>query len=87
MEAILAEHDDSGVGGWIGQAVDMARLSHVGLKVAGGGPHQSKTMMLKELSTVMAVGGQSDQVDAILRQNILGKPSIQGVQAACGYRW
>jgi hypothetical protein len=30
----------------------MTRMASAGFKVAGGGPHQSKTMMLAEFSTV-----------------------------------
>ncbi len=60
----------------------MERLSYGGLKVAGGGPHQSKTMMLNELSTVMAGDKLSDPADAILGENILGKPSMRSRQAS-----
>jgi hypothetical protein len=54
----------------------------MGIKRAGGGPHQSKTMMLADLTTLLASDGADRPADAILRENLLGKPSIRARQAA-----
>ena len=35
---------------WLLPSADLTSLNSVGIKVAGGGPHQSKTMMLTDLS-------------------------------------
>ena len=48
----------------------------------GGGPHQSKTMMLAELMELLASGAADRPDDAILRDNLLGKPSIHARTAA-----
>jgi hypothetical protein len=82
VEATLAAKESDSTDGWIGQAADLDRLRLVGVKVSGGGPHQSKTMMLKELSAVLAHDRQVDPVEAILHHNILGKPSMRSRQAA-----
>jgi hypothetical protein len=80
--AMLATHDDDRERAWFGPAADASRVLLVGMKVAGGGPHQSKTMMLAELSTVLALSAHTDYSGAILRQNLLGKPSMRSRQAA-----
>ena len=54
----------------------------MGIKPRGGGPHQSKTMMLEELTTLMASGRTEEPGDAIVRDNLLGKPSIRAREAA-----
>ena len=82
MEAALATHDGESGGGWFGPAADPGRLLAVGMKLAGGGPHQSKTMMFAELSTVLAYGATANHTDAILHQNLLGKPSMRSREAA-----
>jgi hypothetical protein len=62
--------------GWLSGAADIIRLRLAGMKVLGGGPHQSKTMMLAELSTLLSLGEQDNAVDAIVHRNLLGKPSM-----------
>jgi len=57
----------------------------VGIKAEGGGPHQSKTMMLAELTELLANDAADRAEDAILRDNLLGKPSI-GARRAALYR-
>ena len=52
------------------------------IKAQGGGPHQSKTMMLAELTEVLANEAAEHPADAILRDNLLGKPSVRARQAA-----
>lgn len=61
---------------WFGPDSDLAALAKVGIKLAGGGPHQSKTMMLPDLLTALSI--KVDQRGkAILDDNALGKPSRQ----------
>jgi hypothetical protein len=52
------------------------------MKAQGGGPHQSKTMMLAELTGLLAAGADDRADDAIVRDNLLGKPSIRARRAA-----
>src|SRR5271166_1306510 len=54
----------------------------MGIKLRGGGPHQSKTMMLAELTTLLASGRADEPTDAIVRDNLLGKPSLRAREAA-----
>jgi hypothetical protein len=69
-------------GEWFGIGVDEAAATQAGIKLEGGGPHQSKTMMLAELSTLLGAGAADHAADAILRDNLLGKPSISARRAA-----
>jgi hypothetical protein len=57
-------------------------LARLGFKVAGGGPHQSKTMMFAELVSLFASGRIDDPAGAIVGDNLLGKPSIRAREAA-----
>jgi hypothetical protein len=70
------------IGGWLLPSADRSSLARLGIKAAGGGPHQSKTMMLAELSALLASGGADDPSGAIIRDNLLGKPSIRAREAA-----
>ncbi len=67
---------------WLGGLFDEKTLARTGIKFCGGGPHQSKTMMLAELTTLLASGGADEPRDAIVRDNLLGKPSIRAREAA-----
>jgi hypothetical protein len=67
---------------WLGALFDEKTLVRTGIKFLGGGPHQSKTMMLPELTTLLASSGTDEPRDAILRDNVLGKPSIRARRAA-----
>lgn len=67
---------------WFAKTATKAVLEGAGLKVEGGGPHQSKTMMLAEISALFAMGGDIDFDDAVLAQNVLGKPSMRAREAA-----
>jgi hypothetical protein len=55
-------------------------LETFGLKFSSGGPHISRTMMLTELSAVLANvprdSGAADYQEAILQRNVLGMPAI-----------
>jgi hypothetical protein len=57
-------------------------MVRMGVKPCGGGPHQSKTMMFSELALLLASGGAATPNDAIIRGNVLGKPSVRSRQAA-----
>jgi hypothetical protein len=61
---------------------DHASLARLGIKAEGGGPHQSKTMMLADLSALIASGRVDDPAGAIVGDNLLGKPSIRAREAA-----
>lgn len=57
-------------------------MQAAGLKVTGGGPHQSKTMMLSELTLLLSAGHGDAPVEAVLEDNVLAKPSLRARQAA-----
>ena len=67
---------------WFGAGVDEVAAAQAGIKLRGGGLHQSKTMMLAELSTLSASGDSARHADAILRENLLGRPSVRAREAA-----
>jgi hypothetical protein len=67
---------------WVTASVDPALLQRFGIKLAGGGPHQSKTMMLAELSTLLASGRANAPSEALVEDNLLGKPSRRAREAA-----
>jgi hypothetical protein len=65
--------------------LDLSRSGHLtraGINVRGGGPHQSKTMMLAELTDLLTAGVADRAEDAVVRDNLLGKPSIRARKAA-----
>ena len=51
-----------------------------GIKAAGGGAHQSKTMMLADLKTVLSIAPDSRR-NAVVEDNVLGKPSRRAQMA------
>jgi len=56
-----------------------------GLRLSGGGGHQSKTMMLSELTTILAVAetrGLNEAIGAIQSENLLGKTSTAAAISA-----
>lgn len=67
---------------WISPTTGDAALARIGFKTGGGGPHQSKTMMLAELSTLLAGGYGDNPADAVVDQNLLGKQSIRAREVA-----
>ena len=69
-------------GEWFAAAADGVALARVGIKPQGGGPHQSKTMMLTELTELLAAGAADRAAEAIVRENLLGKPSVRAREAA-----
>ena len=77
LDAVSARRDD-----WLDVSPDENDLKRTGIKGRGGGAHQSKTMMLAELTTLLASGGTDEPRNAIVRDNLLGKPSIRAREAA-----
>lgn len=75
-----AEPDTSNV--WLLPTVDRTALRRLGIKADGGGPHQSKTMILTDVSALLASGRIDDPAGAIVGDNLLGKPSIRARKAA-----
>ena len=69
------------LGLWLGSEVNLPNAARVGVKVTGGGPHQSKTMMLGDLSALL-VDSMVDVRAAIIDENVLGKPSANARKAA-----
>jgi hypothetical protein len=69
-------------GRWFAPRVDKVHLRSAGVKLEGGGPHQSKTIMLGELTELLTAGAADRAEDAILHDNLLGKPSIRARRAA-----
>jgi hypothetical protein len=67
---------------WLTPPVDHTALARMWVKTHGGGPHQSKTMMLAEFTELLAAGAADRVDDAIVRENLLGKPSIRARKAA-----
>jgi hypothetical protein len=67
---------------WIVAPIDRSALARVGIKAQGGGPHQSKTMMLAELTELISSGAADRAEEAIIHDNLLGKPSIRARKVA-----
>jgi len=72
----------AGMGEWSASGFADDELARFGFKVAGGGPHQSKTMMLSEFTTLLAGNDGEAPGPAILDHNALGKPSARARKAA-----
>jgi len=70
------------LGGWFSTSADPAAIARIGIKREGGGPHQSKTMMLAELTMLLAGGAAARPAEGVVRDNLLGKPSIHAREAA-----
>lgn len=60
---------------WCGARAEVARLSSFGLKLSGGGAHQSKTMMFGELEAMMGTGASTAEEfrSAAIDENAIGK--------------
>lgn len=72
----------SSADGWLLPTADHVRLTRFGIKSAGGGPHQSKTMMFDDLASLFASGEIENPAGAIVDNNLLGKPSSRARQSA-----
>lgn len=60
---------------WIGPAADRAAMVDFGIRLTGGGAHQSKTMMFGELDSLLVTGlrDKADLLHAAVEENALGK--------------
>jgi hypothetical protein len=60
---------------WFAAGADLERLNRAGIKVSGGGVHQSKTMMLTELTAFLqaADGSSASASELVIEHNVLGK--------------
>jgi hypothetical protein len=60
---------------WTGPRADRAALSTFGVRLEGGGPHQSKTMMFAELDALLSTGlDEAAELElAAIAENVLGK--------------
>jgi hypothetical protein len=61
--------------GWFGPRTNSTAMTAFGLRLAGGGAHQSKTMMLQELEALLAAGliDSAELKRAVIEDNALGK--------------
>jgi hypothetical protein len=59
---------------WIMPHADLAAAERFGLRLWGGGTHQAKTMMLREISTFLdSFAGSADSRSLIIDANVLNK--------------
>jgi hypothetical protein len=70
--------------GWFGHGIDRSGLATAGFRPSGGGVHQSKTMMLRELNRILdALSGTDASPSAlVIDANILGKATSSARQLA-----
>jgi hypothetical protein len=63
---------------WFTPSVEESRLSAFGIKISGGGIHQTKTMMLSEIKTLLSSWrpGESDPRNLVVETNILSKKTM-----------
>lgn len=63
---------------WWGARAEPCVLTSFGIKLTGGGAHQSKTMMFGELEALMATGSSKpdDLRSAAIEENAIGKATI-----------
>lgn len=69
------DHGDSPAALWCGARAEVARRSSFGMKLSGGGAHQSKTMMFGELEALMGTGASThgEFRSAAIDDNAIGK--------------
>jgi hypothetical protein len=63
---------------WFAPGADLALVADAGLRVSGGGGHQSKTLMVDELSVLLADAenrGLASAIAAVSNENLFGKAS------------
>lgn len=60
---------------WLGARPDARSIASFGIRLAGGGAHQSKTMMSEELGLLLGTGVRSPDAlrSAVTEENVLGK--------------
>jgi hypothetical protein len=68
---------------WVSSYAEDSQLPlRTGFKLKGGGPHQSKTMMLADLGVLLAAHMECRPNEAVVGDNLLGKPSVRAREAA-----
>lgn len=69
---------------WFSPVAEASRIDAAGVRRAGGGVHQSKTMMLRELSTYLsaAAADNGSPNSLIIEQNVLGKDTLSARKLA-----
>ena len=70
---------------WFAPGVDVASVGNAGLRISGGGGHQSKTLMLRELSALLSEAGSRGLAAAIIAvssENLFGKTSGAASESA-----
>jgi hypothetical protein len=80
-DVVLSDVDNQ-ASRWFLSPTDETQLRIAGIKLGGGGPHQSKTMMLAELTTLISANGHHEPTESVVQRNLLGKPSLRARQAA-----
>lgn len=65
---------------WYGAGKNDARLIAFGLRLTGGGAHQSKTLMYAEIGDLLRAGStdETDFRSRVLDENVLGKATASG---------
>jgi hypothetical protein len=60
---------------WVGPRASTDHMQAFGLRLSGGGTHQSKTMMLAELKTLLSSSATSSKAlrQAVVKDNVLAK--------------
>ena len=63
---------------WMGPQASATGVENFGVRLNGGGPHQSKTMMLAELQALLATRERTPAAlkHAVIEDNILGKATV-----------
>ena len=69
---------------WFGAGFDERRAQYFGLRLTGGGTHQSKTLMYKEIFEIIQrhLDDTADIKIAVLGENLLGKSTASGRDSA-----
>lgn len=69
---------------WFAPGADLERLNRAGIKFSGGGVHQSKTMMLTELTAFLQAAQDSlmSAGELVIEHNVLGKPTVSARKIA-----
>lgn len=64
---------------WLGPRADQSAMTAFGLRLSGGGTHQSKTMMSDELDALLSTGltNATDLSEAVITDNVLGKTTAK----------
>jgi hypothetical protein len=74
-QIVMSESNAPEAPGWFGPRTNSTAMTAFGLRLAGGGAHQSKTMMFQEIEALLATGltDSSELKRAVSEDNALGK--------------